>query len=114
VAHVLRRGLLRAHPGTVCEVEVRRIAYIADNDHNHDLDAVLADVLDDLAALRAEGREVLVHCHGGASRTGLVLRAWLMRTEGTSPGAGRTQDCGTPASPPHWLTCAPEHDDGGR
>jgi ADP-ribosyl-[dinitrogen reductase] hydrolase len=20
-----------------------------------------------------------VHCHGGASRTGLVLRAWLMR-----------------------------------
>jgi ADP-ribosyl-[dinitrogen reductase] hydrolase len=23
-----------------------------------------------------------VHCHGGASRTGLVLRAWLRRTEG--------------------------------
>jgi ADP-ribosyl-[dinitrogen reductase] hydrolase len=61
------------------------MAYIADNDHNHDLDAVLADVLDDLAALRAEGRKVLVHCHGGASRTGLVLRAWLVRTEGMSP-----------------------------
>ena len=27
---------------------------------------------------------VLVHCHGGASRTGLVLRGWLRRTEGMS------------------------------
>jgi ADP-ribosyl-[dinitrogen reductase] hydrolase len=60
------------------------MAYIADNDHNHDVDAVLADVLDDLAALRAEGRKVLVHCHGGASRTGLVLRAWVRRSEGMS------------------------------
>src|SRR3954447_16635088 len=64
--------------------EVHRMAYVADNDYNHDLDAVLADVLDDLAALRAEGRKVLVHCHGGASRTGLVLRAWLVREEGMS------------------------------
>ena len=44
--------------------------------------ATLSDVLDDMAALRAEGHRLLVHCHGGASRTGLVLRAWLMRTEG--------------------------------
>jgi ADP-ribosyl-[dinitrogen reductase] hydrolase len=73
------------------------MAYIADNDHNHDLDAVLADVLDDLAALRAEGREVLVHCHGGASRTGLVLRAWLMRTEGTSPALA------APRTVERWL-----------
>ena len=60
------------------------MAYIADNEHNSDLDVVLADVLDDMAALRAEGHRVLVHCHGGASRTGLVLRAWLMWTEGMS------------------------------
>jgi ADP-ribosyl-[dinitrogen reductase] hydrolase len=60
------------------------MAYVADNDYNHDLDAVLVDVLDDLAALRAEGHQVLVHCHGGASRTGLVLRAWLRRTQGMS------------------------------
>ena len=33
-------------------------------------------------AWRAEGRTVVVHCHGGASRTGLVLRAWLMRHHG--------------------------------
>ena len=25
---------------------------------------------------------MVLHCHGGASRTGLVLRAWLMRTNG--------------------------------
>jgi ADP-ribosyl-[dinitrogen reductase] hydrolase len=63
---------------------LQRMAYIADNEHNSDLDVVLADVLDDMAALRAEGHRLLVHCHGGASRTGLVLRAWLMRTEGMS------------------------------
>jgi ADP-ribosyl-[dinitrogen reductase] hydrolase len=45
---------------------------------------VLADVLDDMAALRTEGRRLLVHCHGGASRTGLLLRAWLVREEGMS------------------------------
>src|SRR5215207_5247953 len=65
--------------------ELQRMAYIADNEHNSDLDVALADVLDDMAALRAEGHRLLVHCHGGASRTGLVLRAWLMRTEGMSP-----------------------------
>lgn len=65
--------------------EVHRMAYVADNEWNHDLDLVLADVLDDLAALRAEGHQVLVHCHGGASRTGLVLRGWLVREESMTP-----------------------------
>jgi ADP-ribosyl-[dinitrogen reductase] hydrolase len=45
---------------------------------------MLADVLDDLTALHAEGHRVLVHCHGGASRTGLVLRGWLVREQGMS------------------------------
>ena len=61
---------------------VHRMAYIADSDYNADLDVMLADVLDDMAALRAEGHRLLVHCHGGASRTGLVLRGWLIREEG--------------------------------
>jgi ADP-ribosyl-[dinitrogen reductase] hydrolase len=26
-----------------------------------------------------------MHCYGGASRTGLVLRAWLRRSRGLSP-----------------------------
>ena len=62
--------------------EVQRFAYLTDDDANSELDAVLADVLDDMAALRADGRPVLVHCFAGQSRTGLVLRAWLRRTEG--------------------------------
>jgi ADP-ribosyl-[dinitrogen reductase] hydrolase len=64
--------------------EVQRFAYLTDDDANSELDAVLADVLDDMAALRAEGRPVLVHCFAGQSRTGLVLRAWLRRTAGLS------------------------------
>ncbi|MCZ2826669.1 MULTISPECIES: ADP-ribosylglycohydrolase family protein [unclassified Modestobacter] len=74
--------------------EVQRFAYLTDDDANSEVDAVLADVLDDIAALRAEGRPVLVHCHGGASRTGLVLRAWLRRTEGLSAAeaTARVQD----------------------
>lgn len=62
--------------------DVQRLAYLADDDSNDDLARVLDDVLDDIAALRADGRRVLVHCYGGASRTGLVLRAWLMRDQG--------------------------------
>jgi ADP-ribosyl-[dinitrogen reductase] hydrolase len=38
--------------------------------------------VDAVRAFRAEGLEVVVHCYGGASRTGLVLRAYLMSTEG--------------------------------
>jgi ADP-ribosyl-[dinitrogen reductase] hydrolase len=63
---------------------VQRFAYLTDDDANSELDAVLADVLDDIAALRAEGRPVLVHCFAGQSRTGLVLRAWLRRSRGMS------------------------------
>ena len=62
--------------------EVHRKAYLTDDEYNTELDEVLTDVLGDIAALRDDGRPVLVHCHGGASRTGLVLRAWLRRTDG--------------------------------
>jgi len=70
--------------GTPFGHEVQRFAYLTDDDANCELDAVLEDVLEDIAALRADGRRVLVHCHAGQSRTGLVLRAWLRRSEGLS------------------------------
>ena len=63
---------------------VQRFGYLTDDDSNPEVATVLDDVLGDIAALRADGRRVLVHCFGGASRTGLVLRAWLVRTEGLS------------------------------
>ncbi len=60
---------------------MRREVYLIDKDEDHNL--ALASVVDDavktIDAWLSEGRTVVVHCHGGASRTGLVLRAWLMR-----------------------------------
>ncbi|MDP9459859.1 MAG: dual specificity protein phosphatase family protein [Actinomycetota bacterium] len=70
--------------GTPFSHATQRCAYLTDDDENPDLDRVLNDVLDDMEALRADGREVLVHCHGGASRTGFILRGWLIRTKGLS------------------------------
>jgi ADP-ribosyl-[dinitrogen reductase] hydrolase len=63
----------------------RRQVFLTDDGYNLNVDAVLADVLDTIEAVRSGGRPVLVHCYGGASRTGLVLRAWLRRTRGLSP-----------------------------
>ena len=59
----------------------RREAYLIDQDgdHNPSLAAVVDDVLDSIDALLAEGRQVVVHCHGGRSRTALVLAAYMMR-----------------------------------
>jgi ADP-ribosyl-[dinitrogen reductase] hydrolase len=70
--------------GTRFEHDVQRFAYLTDDDDNSELDVVLSDVLDDIEALRADGRRVLVHCFAGQSRTGLVLRAWLRRSQGMS------------------------------
>ncbi|MGI8722740.1 MAG: ADP-ribosylglycohydrolase family protein, partial [Geodermatophilaceae bacterium] len=64
--------------------EIQRFAYLIDDDTNSELAFVLDDILDDIEALRADGKRVLVHCYAGQSRTGLVLRAWLMRAEGVS------------------------------
>ena len=50
--------------------------------------AVLADAVASIDALLAEdpARPVLVHCHGGRSRTAFVLKAWAMRRHGWSEG----------------------------
>jgi ADP-ribosyl-[dinitrogen reductase] hydrolase len=63
----------------------RRQAYMIDDETNLDLPAVVTDVLETIDAIHAVGRPVLVHCWGGASRTGLILRAWLKRTRGLTP-----------------------------
>ncbi len=60
---------------------IRREAYLIDKDgdHNPALATVVDDLLDSIEALLAEGRQVLVHCNGGRSRTGLMLAAHMMR-----------------------------------
>lgn len=63
---------------------VRRQVFLIDQpgDHNHALEAAVDDAVRSIDAFLAEGRTVVVHCHGGRSRTGLVLKAWKMRTDG--------------------------------
>jgi ADP-ribosyl-[dinitrogen reductase] hydrolase len=64
----------------------RRQIYIRDkeNPQNDDLFFVVRDAVEAIEAFLAEGRDVVVHCHGGRSRTGLVLKAWYMAREGAS------------------------------
>jgi ADP-ribosyl-[dinitrogen reductase] hydrolase len=66
------------------DVEVRREVYMVDKagDRNPALRKALVDAVDTIDAWRAEGRKVLVHCHGGRSRTTLVVKAWAMRHQG--------------------------------
>ena len=69
---------------TFADHPVRRQVFLIDQpgDHNHALAAAVDDAVRSIDAFLAEGRNVVVHCHGGRSRTGLVLKAWKMRTDG--------------------------------
>lgn len=60
----------------------RRQVYLTDDEANLGLETVLSDVLNTIAALQDEGQAVVVHCYGGQSRTGLILRAWLRLSKG--------------------------------
>jgi ADP-ribosyl-[dinitrogen reductase] hydrolase len=71
--------------GRLADRDIRRQVYMIDgtgNDDNPSLFDAVLDVVDSIDAFLADGHEVLVHCHGGASRTTLALRAWYMRTHG--------------------------------
>lgn len=65
--------------------QVRREVFMIDtHGANASLEAALWDAVDAVDAFLANGKKVLVHCHGGRSRTGLVLKAWYMRKFGAS------------------------------
>ena len=72
--------------GAFARHAVRREVFLIDQYEEHDNAnprAALADVID---ALLAENPAwpLVVHCHGGRSRTGFVLKAWAMRRHGWS------------------------------
>lgn len=73
--------------GAFAGVPMRREVYLFDqdaHDANPSLHSAVRDAVDTIDAWRAEGRQVLVHCHGGRSRTALVLKAYAMRLHGWS------------------------------
>ncbi len=47
------------------------------------------ETVDAIDALLAEGRNVVVHCHGGHSRTPFILKAWKMRGDGVDHAAAQ-------------------------
>ena len=66
---------------------VRRQVFLvdkADPHHNENPLSVLEDVVATIDALLADdaSRPILVHCHGGRSRTAFVLKGWAMRRFG--------------------------------
>ena len=58
---------------------------------NPHLRATVDEVLATIRAFHDEGRNVLVHCHHGASRTGLVLRSWLVEELGLDADDATTE-----------------------
>jgi hypothetical protein len=63
----------------------RRELYLIDTQgRNPNLGVVTEDAVSAIEAFLADGKEVLVHCHGGRSRTGFILKAWYMRRFGAS------------------------------
>lgn len=62
----------------------RRTVYMLDDEdpRNPDLFFVVREAVEAIDAFLEEGAPVVVHCHGGRSRTGLVLKAWYMLRHG--------------------------------
>lgn len=71
--------------GELDHIPVRREVHLIDNTlDNHDLPTVVYDCVETIEAWLSEGRQVLVHCHAGRSRTGFILKTWYMAHYGVS------------------------------
>jgi ADP-ribosylglycohydrolase len=66
-------------------VESIRAWLIDEPGHNANLDWMLAEAADTIAALRAEGTEVFVHCAEARSRTAAVAALYAIRHRGVAP-----------------------------
>ena len=65
---------------------LRREVYMRDNEGrvNSALSYAVREAVEAIEAFLSEGAPVVVHCHGGRSRTGIVLKAWHMLRHGSS------------------------------
>ena len=77
-------SLCRAEDRFIDYPHRREIYLIDEHGHNPNLGVVAEDAVSAIEAFLADGKEVLVHCHGGRSRTGFILKAWYMRRFGVS------------------------------
>lgn len=75
-----------------CHVEVWLIDRPV-SDENPNLDFVLADAADAIAALRRDGRTVLLHCVAAQSRTPTVAAAYSVRHLGRDAGSALDEVC---------------------
>lgn len=62
---------------------------IAVTDHEDPTLEQLEEAIAFIAARRARGERVLVHCKGGHGRSAAVAMAWLMTNEGLTPEAAQ-------------------------
>lgn len=76
VVSLCRVGNAQAGVARTNHAEIRLIDA---DDMNPHLDAVLTDAADAVATLRAEGREVLLHCYESRSRTAAVAALYAVR-----------------------------------
>lgn len=72
-------------------LESIRVWLIDQPGHNSNLDFTLADATDVLAELRAEGKEVFVHCAEARSRTAAVGALYAVRHRGVPAGQAWAQ-----------------------
>jgi ADP-ribosyl-[dinitrogen reductase] hydrolase len=72
-----------------------RQVFLIDRDRskNPDLPEVVQETVDAIDMALDTGLNVVVHCHGGRSRTALILKAWKMRKDGVDEKAAH-----------EWLT----------
>jgi len=65
---------------------LRREVYMRDEEGrvNSALSFAVREAVEAIEAFLSEGAPVVVHCHGGRSRTGIVLKAWHMLRHGSS------------------------------
>ncbi len=124
VAHPLDPGVILGNAGalddlpdevdavvSLCRVGRRRPAWVEAAEHvvvwlvdkddpaeNPNLDLAMREAADTVAALRAEGRTVLLHCAAGQSRTPAVAAAYAVRHLGADPATALERVC---AALPH-------------